>query len=364
MTNLKPNDEGPRLPPEVILHIISMMGAESMKKDLIGVNRFLTQEAERLSLYSDIRMTKPHSLHRFITAVKAHPQRATYVRTLELNLDASTAGVFAPALKLGRELVILQTFTNLRSLTIHHASNPASAQVLNTLTHCRLPHLTHFVSTWSLNDPSFRLFLARHPSLTSIGARKSYSLSFGLPTLFPPTLLPRLEELDGHWSNVVRLVKGRPVSRIAMRSANLGGAYVPNHKLSVVLPLLASSASDSGVQRLTVHVREANAEVVSLIARSLPWLGSLILVDASAAEDGAAEVDGELQAARTLSVAEALVQFENLREFGIDWNILAGNDLQHVETLGFAVPALRRIDIQGEKWVRNKSSDGWVMEQL
>lgn len=32
--------------------------------------------------------------------------------------------------------------------------------------------------------------------------------------VFPSTLLPYLEHLEGHWSNVARLVEGRPAASI------------------------------------------------------------------------------------------------------------------------------------------------------
>lgn len=37
---------------------------------------------------------------------------------------------------------------------------------------------------------------------------------FGTPTSFPSTLLPYLEHLEGHWSNVARLVEDRPAASI------------------------------------------------------------------------------------------------------------------------------------------------------
>lgn len=318
-----------------------------MKATLVGVNRFLTQEVERIS-YRNIDMRKLRSRHRFIAALEADRRRGTYVRTLVMGSDDAIDPL--PA----RGLAIFSSFVNISSLIIHHTSNTVSTNTIFTLKHCQFPHLIHFGSSWSLNDPAFRVFLSRHPTLKSIGLRKSFSMAFGMPTSFPTTLLPALEDLDGHWSNVVRLIQGRPVSRVAMSSAN-AGSYLSRHKLVVILPIVSRSASAAGVERLTIHVQDADAELVTLVARSLPSLRRLCLVDSSS---NPVSTDTVMQEVRAM---QALAQFDALEEFGVNWPALDALP-RRTEVLASVSPALRRLVFQDDVWVRGTSADEWRQE--
>lgn len=181
-------------------------------------------------------------------------------------------------------------------------------------------------------------------------------MAFGMPTSFPPALLPHLEDLEGHWSNVVRLVDGRPVSRIAISSANMA-SYVPLHKLAVVLPIASRSTSQTGIRNLTVHVLRADAQIVDLIACSIPSLSSLSLLDTSYSEIQNAEE----QAVLAQLVAEALTKFTSLREFIVDW-IPLGDVEPHVEVFGEVVKTLRRLSIGGKVWVRADWRGRWTLE--
>lgn len=316
-----------------------------MKANLVGVNRFLTQEVERIS-YRHIDMRKLRSRQRFIAALEADRRRGTYVRTLVIGSDDATDLV--PT----RGLAIFNSFVNISSLTIHQTSNTVSTNTI--LKRCHFPHLIHFGSSWSLNDPAFRVFLSRHPTLKSIGLRKSFSMAFGMPTSFPPTLLPALEDLDGHWSNIVRLIEGRPVSRVAMSSAN-SDSYLSRHKLVVILPIVSRSASAAGVERLTIHVQQADAELVTLVAQSLPSLRRLCLVNSSS---DPVSTDAAMQEVHAL---QALAQFDALEEFGVNWPAL---DVlpRRAEVLASVNPALRRLIFQDDVWVRGTLADEWRQE--
>lgn len=318
-----------------------------MRRVIIGVNRLLTEEVERI-FYQKVDMSKLRSRQHFVAALEADRRRAAYVHALVLDSEDSISH---------RGLVLFHTFSNMRSLTIHHKF--ASGETLTALKRCRFPHLTHFASSCSLNDLSFRVFLSRHPTLKSLGLRKSFSMAFGMPTSFPATLLPKLEDLDGHWSNVVRLVEGRPVSQVTVRSAN-AASYVSRHKLAVILPIMARSVSGAGVRRLTVHVQDADAELVAMVAQSLPSLLCLNLVDSSF---GGATTDEAIQDMRALHVVQALSQFDALEEFGVDWPT-PDVSRQHIGVIASNNPSLRRLAFYANAWRRANGEAEWEPERL
>ncbi len=318
----------PKLPPEILLHVISLLDPKSLDT-VMGVSRFFADEAERF-LYRSISMCSTDGRHERIRAALAKkPQRATYVKTLEITMDTP------------------ETFTSELVLT------------LVSLTQCTFPYLTHFRSTWSLNDLSFRTFLKAHSSLKSLELGKSFS-TFTLPTSFPLSLIPKLEVLDGHWSNVVRLVKGRPVTRVAIRSANMA-SYVPYHRLERILPIIASGSDSAyGVQRLAVHVKEIIAAVVRLIAHELPALAALELVDCSYSDEEGYDIASLL--AKMDGIGEAMRGFKALREFHISGVMIPGRSESVsgviAENLGKSVSELERVMVNTDAWVRR--DDVWV----
>ncbi|KAF8328107.1 uncharacterized protein EI90DRAFT_3155855 [Cantharellus anzutake] len=334
----------PKLPHEILLHVIALLDSKSLIAAM-GVNRFFADEIERI-IYRSISVSSTDGRHGKIRAalVKKH-QRTAYVQKLEIIMDNPTT--FTSEL-------VLTTFVNVRSLSIIPSSKNRSTPALTSLTQCTFPHLTHFRSTWSLNDPSFRTFLKAHSSLKRLELGKSFS-TFMLPTSFPQSLLPKLEELDGHWSNVVRLVKGRPVSRISIRSANMA-SYVPHHRLERILPIISDgSGSEHGVQRLAVHVKEIDPSVVSLIARELPNLTALELVDCS---------HMELEDTATLlnkvnGIAEAMRGFNALKEIRVSGVVLPSSAVSRdlAEVLGRFSSGLERFVMDRCTWVRR--DDGW-----
>ena len=339
----------PKLPPEILLHVISLLDPKSLDT-VMGVSRFFADEAERF-LYRSISMCSTDGRHERIRAALAKkPQRAAYVKTLEITMD--TPETFTSEL-------VLTTFVNIRSLSIIPSSNDRSTSALVSLTQCTFPYLTHFRSTWSLNDLSFRTFLKAHSSLKSLELGKSFS-TFTLPTSFPLSLIPKLEVLDGHWSNVVRLVKGRPVTRVAIRSANMA-SYVPYHRLERILPIIASGSDSAyGVQRLAVHVKEIIAAVVRLIAHELPALAALELVDCSYSDEEGYDIASLL--AKMDGIGEAMRGFKALREFHISGVMIPGRSESVsgviAENLGKSVSELERVMVNTDAWVRR--DDVWV----
>ena len=316
---------------------------------MMGVNRFFVGEVERY-LYRSITLGSEDGRDERIRAAFAkRPQRATYVKTLEIIMDTPTT--FTSKL-------VLATFVNIRSLSIIPSSNDRSTPALASLTQCAFPHLMHFRSTCSLNDPNFRTFLKAHSSLKSLELGKSFS-TFTLPTSFPPSLIPKIEALDGHWSNVVRLVKGRPVTRVAIRSANIA-SYVPHHRLERILPIIArGSGSECGVQQLAVHVKEINAAVVRLVAHELPALVVLELVDCSCSEEEGYDTASLL--ATIDGIGEAMRGFHALSEFRVSGLIfLEPGSISAVIAgkLGKFVSGLERVVVNMDTWVRR--DDVWV----
>lgn len=327
------------------------------------------------------------------------------MKTLEIDLDALIPDAPPPDATLPRRspasdkarfesysapihsLTIISTFTNLRSLIIHNASTrssplPApSTSLLHTLSQCHFPSLTYLGSPYSLNDTLHQRFLSSHPSLLSLLSPKSHSLSFGMPTSFPPTLLPKLDEVDGHWSNVVRLVRGRPVRAVVVRSANTQ-RWLSMGRLDSVLKIMGEEKgkeNGGGVVRLCVYVKVADENAVKLIAKNLPGLAALTLIDASESEDRGGNYNATEDMTRTLGVAEALGRFENLREFSVDWRVSRsradGGDnngavavgeaveaKEHVLILGEVVPSLCRVAVFNEVWVRQNVGDDWTRE--
>lgn len=339
------------IPNEILLHIISLLDRESLIA-AVGVNRLFADEVERL-LYRSLHITSAKGSDGGAQAALASkPYRADYVRSLVITFDNVNSPLFTSEL-------ILTTFVKIQSLTILPATNTRASPTLEALAQCRFPYLTHFRSTWSLNDPAFRTFLSAHSTLTSIELGKAFS-TFTLPTSFPNSLLPRLKTLDGHWSNVVRLVKGRPVSRVTIRSANTD-SYVPRHRLALILPIIANeSQAEGGVQRLSIHIKDISGDVARLVSHSIPGLRALELVDCSVVAamrwaNGSLGVnldDGH----RINELGDALGTFDGLIEFSVNRPLP-----EHVvASLGDFVPSLKHFNAGEDLWVR-KRGGSWVL---
>ena len=320
----------------------------------VGVNRLFADEVERL-LYRSLHITSAKGSDEGVQAALAsRPHRAAYVRSLVITFDNVNSPLFTSE-------HILTTFVKIQSLTILPATNTRASPTLQALTQCHFPYLTHFRSTWSLNDPAFRTFLSAHSTLTSIELGKAFS-TFTLPTSFPSSLLPRLKTLDGHWSNVVRLVKGRPVSRVTIRSANTD-SYVPRHRLALILPIIANeSQAEGGVQRLSIYIKDISGDVARLVSHSIPGLRALELVDCSVvaatrwAANGSFGVDLD-DGLRVNELGDALGTFDGLIEFSVNRPVP-----EHVvASLGDFVPSLMHLNAGEDLWVR-KQGGSWVLK--
>jgi hypothetical protein len=318
----------------------------------VAVNRLFADEIERL-LYRSLHITAAKGNDEGVqTALASKSHRAAYVRSLFITLDNVNSSLLTSDL-------ILTTFVRLQSLTILRATNMRASPALAALTRCHFPYLAHFRSTWSLNDPVFRTFLSAHSTVTSIELNKAFS-TFTLPTAFPNSLLPRLETLDGHWSNVVRLVRGRPVSRVTIRSAN-ADSYVPRQRLALVLPVIANeSQAEGGVQHLSIHVKDIRGDAVSIVSRLVPGLRALELLDCSVArkDPGEAFVTDHDHGFPLRELGDALRSFDGLIEFGVNRPLP-----DHVvATLGAFVPSLAHFNAGRDLWARDYGGS-WVLSK-
>lgn len=341
------------IPPEIVLHIISLLDKQTLLA-LLGSNKLISGEAER-HLYRNIDISSPTSP--IIDAFHRSPERKSFVHSL--SIASNTHPNLLPRINFSQ-------FINLRSLTIIPNTGSTLYSALDTLSKCYFPHLIHFRSVWSLNDATFKHFLSSHPTIQSLGLTKQWS-TFSVPAAssFPSTLLPSLYSIDGHWSNVARLIGGRPVTSITLNSARIDGCISKSRFLQIV-PLLANSRRP--IDKLSVSLDAVTPDTISSIAQYLPDLRALAIHNGSPvvnAEDGTLE-----GAAHELGIALAtFASFASLEEVALT---RIGEDDEPdfkavvVSILGDMVPSLRRATL-GEmdmrsSWTRGSPSGEWIID--